>query len=83
MARAVNVGFALAAIFSVATVLITPTTADDVTGILHRHHSQVSPPIVIRQLHDLFTVLPSSAGDFSAADLQLTLMLNHFRVRLC
>jgi hypothetical protein len=79
MKRAIQVGLALAAVFLVTAILVSPTDSDDVAGILRRHHSQVSPPIVMRHLHDLTTVLQSSAADFPA-DLQL---LNRFRVRLC
>jgi hypothetical protein len=73
-------GFALAAIFSVATILISPATSDGAAGIFHRHHSPVLRPIVIPHLHD--PMLRSSAVSFSA-DVQLTELLNRFRVRLC
>ena len=82
MRRTITVGFALAAIFLVTAILISPDASDDVNGILHRHHSYFSSPLVTRQLHELITAMQSSAARFSAY-LQLTEFLNRFRVRLC
>jgi hypothetical protein len=74
-------GFAVLAIFSVAAILITPTTSDDVEGLLHLHHSQVSSPIARSHLHDLITAFWSPAETLSNVDLQLD-FLNLFCVRL-
>ncbi len=71
----------LLAIFSVAAILITPTTSDDVNGLLHLHHSQVPSPIVRSQFHDLITAFRSSAEALSIVDLRLD-FLNLFCVRL-
>jgi hypothetical protein len=81
MRREIRVGFVLLAIFSVAAILITPTTSDDVDGLLHLHHSQVSSPIVSSQLPDLITAFRSSAETLSFVDLRLD-FLNLFCIRL-
>jgi hypothetical protein len=81
MRREIRVGFVLLAIFSVAAILLTPTTSDDVDGLLHLHRSQVPSPIVRSQLHDLITAFLSSAETLSIVDLRLD-FLNLFCVRL-
>jgi hypothetical protein len=81
MSREIRIGFALLAIFSVAAILITPTTSDDVEGLLHLHHSQVWSPIVRSHLHDLITAFRSSAETLSNVDRPLD-FLNLFCVRL-
>jgi hypothetical protein len=82
MRRAIQVGFALVAIFSVALILITPTASDDLDGVLHPHHFHVSPPIARCQLHDLISSFRPSAEGHSIVDLRLD-FLNQFCVRLC
>jgi hypothetical protein len=81
MRREIRFGFVLLAIFAVAAILITPTPFDDVDGLLHLHHSQVSSPIVRSQLHDLITAFQSPAETLSIVDLRLD-FLNLFCVRL-
>jgi hypothetical protein len=82
MRRAMRVGVALVTIISVAVVLITPATADDVDGILHRHHSPVFTAIVGSALQGLNSTLRSSAEGLCLSDLPVDL-LNRFFVRLC
>ena len=81
MRRLIQVGFTLLAIFAVAAVLITPTTSDDVDGILHRHHPQVSPWVVRCQIHNLIDAFPPSRETVST--VYLLQDFNRLCIRLC
>jgi hypothetical protein len=70
MMRVLTIGLAVVVILSCATVLITPDLADDINGILHRHHSVrehklvATPPahlrpFVLATFHSFNSLIPT------------------------